>query len=959
MAKNVIIERYTFTPGTRTIQVIGKNIRREQLLLITNTTTDTVIYNFSDPSLAATSYTNDVNTTTGLETTTIILAFNTTAMNSTDKISIMVEESYYEIKASETYRDPVDKLRVSTPQALIDTDFEYGIQPTKWESQTLVNNRPSSFYDSSQGISNVSSTPTYRGASGAYQITNVTASTTTVTVTINNTTGITVGRPIFIQGTLDMANADGYWIVESVSTNANFTYSTVTTPATALFDATKTYLFIADFFTGAAIPAATNSIVLNGTIGTVTTTNPHGLRVGNGIFIIGTTGATGRLNSSWTVATTPTANTFTFACTATGTITAVLNASLYTRTLGYIEHRPFDGGVQSTNQLPYHGGQVIRQSRRQFRYQSGKAIQFSTGTILKPNLTINNITSSGATVTVTTRLSHGLGVGATVIITGADQTAYNGTFTVTGVTSFYVFTFTALSTPSASPATGNNITVAPNSWYGGPIRVGMFDSQNGAFFEFDGQTLWVVRRSSTLQTSGTSSVTQDSPTVTGTSTKFSSEFKPGDFIVIRGQSYIIQHIASDTSMTIYPEYRGATAINCVLSRTVDTRFAQTNWNIDRCDGTGASLYNINLSRIQMLYMDYSWYGAGSVRFGFKNNRGEVIYCHRIINNNLNTEAYFRSGNLPARYETSSLSYYTYLTATLTSGITASMSVADTTQFSSSGVLVVTASATTGAVEYISYTGKTATTFTGLTRNVINLTGPGGLTGGGGTGVATTFTYSATAPVKVEQYSPQVAPAINHWGSSVIMDGGFDDDKQFEFVAGMRNAIANIGAGVTQPLISLRVSPSVDSGLVGTMGIRELQNRMQLVLKQCGVFSTGTGVTLLITGRLNGRLSAGTFQNLGGSSLSQIAFHTSGQTISGGEDIFGFFTNTPGVTTTALDGVRDLGTSILGGGINNNVPTADQGKYPDGPDVLTLCATNITAVTTNSINARLGWTESQA
>ena len=34
MAKNVIIERYTFTPGTRTIQVIGKNIRREQLLLI-------------------------------------------------------------------------------------------------------------------------------------------------------------------------------------------------------------------------------------------------------------------------------------------------------------------------------------------------------------------------------------------------------------------------------------------------------------------------------------------------------------------------------------------------------------------------------------------------------------------------------------------------------------------------------------------------------------------------------------------------------------------------------------------------------------------------------------------------------------------------------------------------------------------------------------------------------------
>jgi len=947
MAKNVIIERYVFTPSTRTVQVIGKNIRREQLLLITNTTTDTVIYNFSDPSLGATSYTNEVSTTTGLETTTIILAYNTSAMTSTDKISIMVEESYTEIKASETYRDPVDKLRVSTPTAMIDTDFEYGIQPTKWESQTLYNNRPSSFYDSSQGISNVSSTPSYRGASGSYQITNVTASTTTVTVTINNTTGITVGRPIFIQGTLDTAYADGWWIVESVSANTNFTYSTITAPAAALFDATKTYLFIADFFTGAAIPAGTGAIVLNGTIGTVTTTNPHGLRVGGGIFIIGTTGATGRLNSSWVVATTPTANTFTFACTATGTITAVLNASLYTRTLGYIEHRPFDGGVQSSNQLPYHGSQVIRQSRRQFRYQSGKAIQFSTGSIMKPNLTINNITSSGTTVTVTTRLSHGLGVGATVTITGADQSAYNGTFTVTAVTTLYVFTFTALSTPSASPATGNGITVAPNAWYGAPIRIGMFDSQNGAFFEFDGQTLWVVRRSSTLQTSGTSSLTQDSPTVTGTVTKFSSEFKPGDFVVIRGQSYIVQHITSDTSMTIYPEYRGATATNCVLSRTVDTRFAQTNWNIDRCDGTGASFYNINLTKIQMFYMDYSWYGAGSVRFGFKNNRGEVIYCHRIINNNINTEAYFRSGNLPARYESSSLPYYTNLTATLSSAETTTMTVADTTQFASSGTLVVTAAATTGAIEYIAYTGKTATTFTGLTRAQT-----------GGTS-ATTFTYSATAPIKVEQYSPQCAPAINHWGSSVIMDGGFDDDKQFEFVAGMQTSIANIGASVTQPLISLRVAPSVDSGLVGTMGIRELQNRMQLVLKQCGVYSTGTGMTLLITGRLNGRVSGGTFQNLGGSSLSQIAFHTAGQTISGGENIFGFFTTTPGVTDTDLLGVRDLGTSILGGGINNTVPTADQGKYPDGPDVLTLCATNITAVTTNTVNARLGWTESQA
>jgi hypothetical protein len=39
MAKHVILEAYSFTPSTRTVVVAGKNIRREQLLLITNTTT--------------------------------------------------------------------------------------------------------------------------------------------------------------------------------------------------------------------------------------------------------------------------------------------------------------------------------------------------------------------------------------------------------------------------------------------------------------------------------------------------------------------------------------------------------------------------------------------------------------------------------------------------------------------------------------------------------------------------------------------------------------------------------------------------------------------------------------------------------------------------------------------------------------------------------------------------------
>jgi hypothetical protein len=192
-----------------------------------------------------------------------------------------------------------------------------------------------------------------------------------------------------------------------------------------------------------------------------------------------------------------------------------------------------------------------------------------------------------------------------------------------------------------------------------------------------------------------------------------------------------------------------------------------------------------------------------------------------------------------------------------------------------------------------------------------------------------------------------------------MDGRYDDDKSLIFVAGMTTAINNIGAGVTQPLISIRVSPSVDSGVTGLLGARELINRMQLTLRTMAAFSTGASMSFFVSLRLNGRLSGGSFVSAGGSSLAQVAYHTAGTTIQGGENVFGFYTNTPGVTAQDLSTVRDIGNSILGGGTSNTCPTTALNLYPDGPDILTICATNITATTTNSINARISWTEAQA
>jgi hypothetical protein len=275
-------------------------------------------------------------------------------------------------------------------------------------------------------------------------------------------------------------------------------------------------------------------------------------------------------------------------------------------------------------------------------------------------------------------------------------------------------------------------------------------------------------------------------------------------------------------------------------------------------------------------------------------------------------------------------------------------VADATGWPTSGTVVLKQSAATGAViEYITYSARTLTTLTIAAR---------GQTGGSG---ATTFTFSATAPILAELYSPQTASTINHWGSAVIMDGRFDDDKSLIFQAGMNTAVSNIGAGVRSALISIRVAPSVDNGLTGVIGAREIINRMQLTLNAMGAYVTGSNMAFRMELILNGRVSGGTFTSVGGSSLAQVAFHAGGTTISGGETMFSFFVSSNTVSTQDLTKVRDIGNSILGGGTSNTCPTTAVNLYPDGPDIITLCATNVTAVTTNSINARISWTEAQA
>ena len=138
MARNLVHD-YVFTPGASgagTVSING-NIHLTRLLLITNVTRNIILYNFSDPAKPATvSYNSSTNKTT------FTLGSSTQGMLATDKLQIYIEKDQTEITTSETLTDPTDKIRVTQPQSLIDTDFEYGTQLTKWENLGLINNRP-------------------------------------------------------------------------------------------------------------------------------------------------------------------------------------------------------------------------------------------------------------------------------------------------------------------------------------------------------------------------------------------------------------------------------------------------------------------------------------------------------------------------------------------------------------------------------------------------------------------------------------------------------------------------------------------------------------------------------------------------------------------------------------------------------------------------------------------------
>ena len=183
-----------------------------------------------------------------------------------------------EITFPKEFIDPVTKLRVSNPENLIDTDFEYGLQPTKWETVELINNTPSFFSKSGDTtIPNIQSITTNAG-------------TREITVTTGGEHGISSGIPIQVTGTKSVT-ADGSYIVNSTPNPSTFTYLCKANQAdTSSIEDLYSSIITGEFFQGSQLRISdSDGIVTNNEATstlTITTESAHGFKANTPFYFL-------------------------------------------------------------------------------------------------------------------------------------------------------------------------------------------------------------------------------------------------------------------------------------------------------------------------------------------------------------------------------------------------------------------------------------------------------------------------------------------------------------------------------------------------------------------------------------------------------------------------------------------------------------------------------------------------
>ena len=1024
MAKRQV-RKYQFQPGAPGAGFIVVEGKQDQfkLLLITNVTRGIIYYNFADtqntgatvvyrPGGIKTSAADnsvvtydDIPVGTGTigtallqnaitlgETYIYIDDIDTSTHNANDEISIFIEEQYQLVRTWNDFgTDAIERQRVANPQSQIDADFEYGLQGTKWQGYELVNQYPSVYEFPGSELFTI-----------AVESDNADPSLVTVTATNH---GLSINSPFTVQQ-LDV-NAPGFTrgqgtsLVNSVPDANTFTYygkgqiTSFWLGTNNSIISPRTIVRRGGFYSGADLPAiqfASN----DGTPSSITIhfSSPHGFTPGMPLMIGAdpafNSGQFANIGGSYYANSIPTPYQVQFF--ARGQVVTSGNVApdgsnkleVYTRNDGFFLHRPGDGGVLLGTASSAHGASATRQSKKYFRYQSGKGFLYTTGVLFAPNYDVSNVRVISGTVgagqgniKVTTSVPHGCQVGAVVRITGVATSGYDGQYTVQSVLSDVELTTTTIQLLGS--LTGD-ISRVPKlymtNWHGACIRTGPHDDANGMFFEYDGRTFNVVKRTSTLQLAGTATFTPNDNIIRGVNSLWSNQLKIGDRVVIKGMVHKVNFITSALEISVTPDFRGTeiTSGN-YMWKVEETRIKQEDFNYDTVDGNGPSGYKMDPNHMQMVGIQFTWYGAGFMDFMVRGIDGNFIVIHRMKQNNINVTASMRSANLPVRYEVNNEASNGVVAlrtgGSMSASETSTMEISDGTFFPDSGFIYMN-------YELIKYNSIDRNdvpypTLNGLTR-CANLT----LFIGG----TTRSVHGRPTPQNhgegsgIELVSLTASPNMSHWGSSYIMDGGFDLDRGYAFSYSQSPSPV---ASNLSCIFGIRLAPSASNGLTGDLGVRELLNRAQLLLQDIDVTVGNTSVThtvagtktivsnsaILVQGILNPSnyndaqdwipLNDSSFGNQ--PSFTQIAVapvFTSGNAALSGEKIFEFTASPGQLNQLDLSQIKELTQSAVGG----------RGTFPNGSDTLYINMALYPNDTSGdrimgNVSATLRWNEAQA
>jgi hypothetical protein len=1059
MAKKQI-RKYVFTPSSNSITIPGA-WTVEKILLITNVTRGVIMFNFADTAntggtvtftpggilstiaepvvtygksvsgLAGTAKVQYQSSGTGGGGVNEIQGFGETtltftgasvldlmsSMAATDKISILIEETFTYVRPWGDFgTDAVERTRVAAPQSLIDADFEYGLQPTKWGSYQVVNQYPSVFEQVTPDL--LFTSITTDGGAVANIVVNSTAhglnsgDAITVNLLYSGVTGFGKAQGSFL---VFKANTDWftYYAKGNIGTLGSGTVTSLQSPNTQIRKGgfyTGSDLNITSFTSDGATPS---KITLNfgsahGFVpGMPLLVNANPNWGGNTIFL--------NLPGSYYVGNILTATTCTF--TARGQVGSAATYpssgslqdvnkntgqfSVYARPDGFFTSRPGDGGVILGTGSAIHGAGAIRQTKKYFRYQSGKGYMYTTGVLFAPNYDIVSIgTGSGSNlnypgyITCVVSVPHGLQIGSTVRVVGVNTPGYDGEYLVARVDNDYQIQFQIANgvTIGQGSTQGNPevgiVNAVPKlfvyKWHGACIRTGPHDDSNGMFVEYDGLQFNCVKRTSTLQLAGAATFTPNSNTITGDGNcLWTQQLRIGDKIILKGMTHRVSGVTDNNTMSVTPDYRGVSTIqNNYIWRVQEERASQPSFNTDTVDGSGdinnPSGYKLDPNRVQMIGINYTWYGAGFMDFSVRGLDGNYIIIHRMKQNNVNTTASMRSANLPARYAVinegaSTVTNIPYTQSTIGASGVAQLPVDNCDFFPTSGLVLVdteliafSSKNTTPGSSYlvISQRQATANVFIGGEYKLF------------GAGPAATH----TAGTGVELVSVTATPTMSHWGSAYIADGGFDFDRGYQFTYTYLNANVTTSGNT---VMGLRLSPSASNSITGDLGERDLLNRAQILLNSININvgdrRTGGNVQLLVTGMLNPNNYSETSQvwsslnnTVGGNqpSFAQVTGNCwfTGQTYAGqpvlaqpGEKLFEFVVDPGNETKYDLTGVKDLSQSGIGG----------RGTYPNGSDTLYITLTSLPGATTgvtggtttntfvSNVHVTLQWGEAQA